>query len=92
MTSRFERINKTLQLAFAPLKLEIIDESAKHASHAAQIGVAGGETHYRVAIVSEAFAGKSRVARHRLVYDQLDEEFAAGLHALAVRASTPDEA
>jgi BolA protein len=92
MTSRFERINETLQLAFAPLKLEIIDESAKHASHAAQIGVAGGETHYRVVMVSSALAGKTRLARSRAVHEALDPEFKSGLHALSLNLRTPEEA
>jgi len=88
--SRKERIAARLTEGLRPVQLDIVDESDRHKGH--EGSREGGETHYRVAIVSEAFAGKSRVARHRLVYDQLDEEFAAGLHALAVRASTPDEA
>lgn len=85
-----DRIAAKLTQALHPIKLEVLDESDKHSGHAGSRE--GGETHYRVNIVSADFAGKSRVARHRLVYDQLGEEFAAGLHALAVRARTPDEA
>jgi BolA protein len=85
-----DRIATKLTQGLHPIQLEILDESDRHAGHAGWRE--GGETHYRVNIVSEEFAGKGRVARHRLVYDQLGEEFAAGLHALAVRARTPDEA
>jgi BolA protein len=85
-----ERIAAKLTQGLHPLNLDVVDESEMHAGHAG--AREGGETHYRVHIVSERFAGKSRVARHRLVYDQLDEEFAAGLHALAVRARAPGEA
>ena len=77
--------------ALAPTRLELVDESASHAGHA---GVAGrsGETHFRLAVVSEAFTGLSAVARHRLVYGALDEQFQAGpLHALNISAQTPAE-
>ena len=85
-----DRIAAKLTQGLHPIQLEVLDESDRHAGHAGWRE--GGETHYRVNIVSADFAGKSRVARHRLVYDQLGEEFAAGLHALAVRARTPEEA
>jgi BolA protein len=85
-----DRIAAKLTSGLHPSQLDVLDESDRHAGHAGSRP--GGETHYRVYIVSEAFAGKSAVARHRLVYDQLGEEFAAGLHALAVRARAPDEA
>jgi BolA protein len=85
-----DRIAAKLTQTLHPVRLDIVDESDRHKGHAG--ARAGGETHYRVEIVSESFAGKSRVARHRMVYDQLGEEFAAGLHALAVRALTPGEA
>ncbi|MBV8662177.1 MAG: BolA family transcriptional regulator [Hyphomicrobiales bacterium] len=88
--SRKDRIAARLTEGLHPTRLEIEDESDRHAGHAGWR--AEGETHYRVYIVSAAFSGKSAVARHRLVYDQLGEEFAGGLHALAVRARTPDEA
>lgn len=84
-----ERITVKLTQGLNPLALDIVDESDRHKGHAG--AREGGETHYRVSIVSESFAGKSRVARHRLVYDQLGEEFAGGLHALAVRALAPGE-
>lgn len=78
-----------LQAAFAPLALEVVDDSAKHAGHAG--ARAQGESHFTVRIVSEKFAGLNRVARHRLVYDALKDQFAMGLHALAIDAKTPQE-
>jgi BolA protein len=85
-----------LEAAFDPSSLTIENESHKHAHHREVLegGPAAqtGETHFRVAIVSEAFAGKSRVERHRMVYDALDAELKGGVHALAVSAKTPGEA
>jgi BolA protein len=75
---------------FSPASLTLIDESAKHAGHAG--AQPGGETHYRLRIVAEAFQGLGRVARQRLVYDLLREEFDTGLHALAMELKTPAEA
>lgn len=76
-------IEDALRQALAPTTLEVIDESAAHAGHAG--GHASGQgTHFRVRIGSAAFAGKSRVAQHRLVYDALRNFTAAGLHALAI--------
>jgi BolA protein len=80
-----------LNTAFAPARLEIIDESAKHAGHAERIGVAGGETHYRVVMVAKALAGKSRLARSRAVHEALEPEFKSGLHALSLTLRTPEE-
>ncbi|UDF27972.1 UNVERIFIED_ORG: BolA family transcriptional regulator [Roseateles sp. XES5] len=79
-----------LDSAFAPERLEVINESHLHAGH--QPGYDGeGETHLRVRIVSAAFAGMSRVARHRAINDLVKAEFDAGLHALAVEAAAPGE-
>jgi BolA protein len=75
-----------LEAAFSPLSLEILDESDRHAGHA---GAVGGETHFRVRMVSAAFTGLSRVARQRAVMDALQSEFATGLHALALELKTP---
>ena len=89
-----ERIVARLTEALAPEKLEILDESERHAGHAGVRqghAAAGGGTHYRVRIVSPKFAGLNRVARHRLVYDLLPAEFADGLHALALDAKAPGE-
>ncbi|WP_411036742.1 BolA family protein [Shinella sp. BYT-45] len=79
-----------LEAAFSPERLEVINESHLHAGH--QPGFDGeGETHMRVRIVSAAFAGMSRVARHRAINDAVKAEFDAGLHALAVEAAAPGE-
>jgi stress-induced morphogen len=91
MNSRYERICGTLKSSFAPTRLEIEDESAKHASHVARTGVTGGETHYRLTMVSEKFAGMSRLARSRAVHAALDAEFKTGLHALSLTLMTPAE-
>jgi BolA protein len=85
-----ERIRARLSEALAPQSLDVVDESSKHAGHAG--ARPGGETHYRIAIVAAAFAGKSRVQRHRLVYDALAAEIADGVHALAIDARAPGEA
>jgi len=84
-----ERIVTRLTAGLSPETLDILDESDRHAGHAG--ARAGGETHYRVRIVSDRFAGLSRVARHRLVYGLLPAEFADGLHALALEAKAPGE-
>ncbi|MDP2418334.1 MAG: BolA family protein [Hydrogenophaga sp.] len=72
-----------LREALAPTWLEVIDESAAHAGHAGANGLGYG-THFRVRIGGPAFAGRSRVAQHRLVYDALQNFTDAGLHALAI--------
>lgn len=83
-------IDRKLSAALAPARLVITDDSAKHAGHAG--AREGGESHFTVDIVSAAFAGKSRVARQRMVYALLKAEFDAGLHALALITRTPEEA
>ena len=80
-------IETRLQAALAPLHLEIEDDGARHAGHA---GAASGG-HFNVTIVTPAFTGKSRVARHRLVYDALADAMRDGIHALAIAAYTPEE-
>ncbi len=87
--NRAERIRAAIEAALAPDALEIEDESHLHAGHAG--ARAEGETHYRVTVVSDAFSGQSRVARQRTVYGLLNMEFEGGLHALSVRALTPEE-
>jgi stress-induced morphogen len=85
-------IRDKLTAAFAPDRLVIENESHKHAHHAAMKGAANtGETHFTVTIISNAFAGRSRVERHRMVYDVLTQELAGPVHALAVKAATPSE-
>ncbi|MCV3207674.1 BolA family transcriptional regulator [Mesorhizobium sp. YC-39] len=86
-----------LKKAFLPERLVIINESHLHAGHhhhgsdhhGAYDGT--GETHFRVRIVSSAFAGMSRIARHRAVNELLAEELKAGVHALAIEPAAPDE-
>jgi BolA protein len=87
MTSR---LRAKLEAALSPLALDIEDESAKHAGHAG--AREGGETHYRIRIVSESFAGLSRVQRQRKVYTAVAEEMAERVHALSLVTLTPDEA
>ena len=82
-------ITRMLNERLAPSELAVIDESEQHRGHGGWRE--GGETHFRVHIVSEAFTGKSRVDRHRLVNDVLKEAFDRGLHALAVQAKAPGE-
>jgi len=84
-----DRMTETLTAAFAPSRLDVVDESHRHAGHAGSRP--GGETHYRVHIVSEAFRGKSRLERHRMVNETLSSELKAGVHALAIHASAPGE-
>lgn len=82
-------IDNKLRARFAPARLNIMDDSARHRGHAGYRE--GGETHFKVEIVATAFEGQNRVARQRLVYDTLKDEFASGLHALEVSALTPAE-
>jgi BolA protein len=79
--------NLTLRLRerLAPTRLEVLDESYQHAGHAGANDTGVG-THFRVRIASQLFTGKSRVARHRLVYDALQDFIDQGLHALAIEA------
>ena len=82
-------MRRLLEQALAPARLEIHDESAKHAGHAG--AAPGGNTHWRLAIVSAAFAGKPTVARHRLVYDALGPLMGKPIHALQISARAPGE-
>jgi BolA protein len=82
-------ITQKLTAAFSPQSLKVLDESHLHAGHAGWRE--GGQTHYRVYIVSDAFKGKSRVDRHRMINGALSAELAGGIHALAIHAATPDE-
>jgi len=76
--------------ALEPLALDVVDESAQHAGHAG--AQPGGETHWRVSIVSPRFAGQSVVARHRMIYQALGELIQNPIHALAITARAPEEA
>ncbi len=84
-----DKIHQKLTAALAPARLEITDDSHKHAGHAG--ARPGGESHFSVEIVSNAFEGQNRVARQRIVYDILKEELEGPVHALALRTLTPAE-
>ena len=83
-------ITEKLIKAFTPESVEVVDESHQHAGHAGHRP--GGETHFRVYIVADAFRGKSRLERHRMINETLVIELAGGVHALAIHASAPGEA
>ena len=85
-----ERIAQKLRAAFSPSQLEVVDESHKHAGHAG--ARPGGETHFQVRIVAEAFEGKGLLDRHRLVNDALARELAGPVHALSITALSIKEA
>jgi BolA protein len=82
------QLEQRLRERLAPSRLEVLDESHQHAGHAGANGTGFG-THFRVRVISHAFTGKSRVARHRLVYDALQDFIDQGLHALAIEAEEP---
>jgi BolA protein len=87
--STADTMTRKLTARFAPTRLDITDDSARHAGHAG--ARPGGETHFSVVIVSAAFAGVGRVARQRLVYETLAAELAGGVHALALTTLAPGE-
>ena len=82
-------IREKLTAAFAPTRLDVINESNLHAGHRSSPGT--GESHFRVLIVSSAFAGASRVARHRAVNKLLEAELKGKVHALALNVYAPGE-
>jgi BolA protein len=82
-------ITNKLTEAFAPESLQVLDESHRHEGHAGHRP--GGETHFRVYIVSESFRGKTRIECHRMINATLSAELAAGVHAIAILASAPGE-
>jgi len=81
------QVEHALRQALQPLHIEVVDDSHLHAGHA---GAREGR-HFTVRVVSAAFSGRSRVARHRLVYDALQHLMPAGIHALAIEARSPDD-
>ena len=87
--ARVERMQQLLEAAFAPSRLEVVDDSARHAGHA---GARDGRGHFNVEIVSPAFAGLAPLARHRKVYAALGEMMTTDIHALSISARTPEEA
>src|ERR1700758_2361462 len=88
MSTKDAIINK-LREAFLPESLDVVDESHLHEGHAGHRP--GGETHFRVYIVSPAFEGKSRIERHRMINALLEAELSGGVHALAIHAQAPGE-
>ena len=84
-----DAISEKLTEAFAPQSLKVEDESHRHEGHAGHRP--GGQTHFRVYIVSDAFKGKSRIERHRMINTLLAGELAGGVHALAIHATAPGE-
>ena len=83
---RAERLRVRLQASFAPLELDIEDESHLHAGHA---GAAGGLGHFRIRIVAEAFRGVAPIVRHRRVYEAVGDLLETDIHALAIEARPP---
>ena len=84
-----DQIRNKLTDQFNPERLDVVDESHRHAGH---VGARPeGETHFKVTIVTSAFEGQSRVARHKMVYDSLAEELEGPVHALALKTLTPQE-
>lgn len=88
MSDRVALIRELLTRTLAPLHLEVVDDSAKHAGHA---GAAGGAGHYRVDVLSEKFRGLPALARHRLVYEALRNLIPHQIHALSIEAHAPGE-
>ena len=89
MGSVADRIRSKLEQALAPVRLELQDDSAKHSGHSG--AREGGESHFSVLIVSDAFEGLTRVARQRLINTALAEELAGPVHALSIQAQTRGE-
>ncbi len=83
-------MRRKLMVELEPTRLDVINESELHAGHRSSPGT--GESHFRLLIVSSKFEGQSRVARHRMVNAIVAEELAAGVHALALKTLTPEEA
>ena len=84
-----DQIREKLTRAFAPVALEVFNDSHRHAGHASSPGT--GESHFTVKVVAQAFAGKSRLERHRMVNQALAAELAGRVHALAIDARAPEE-
>ena len=85
--TKADRIHNALTAAFAPLALEVINESEQHRGHG---GYSDGETHYRVRMTADVFVAMSRIARHRAVHAALGAELVAEIHALALELSVPE--
>lgn len=86
--TRLSMIRERLTAALTPESLEVIDDSASHAGHA---GAKSGGGHYEVIIVAQAFAGLGLLQRHRLIYDALGDAMGGAIHALSIKAYSPQE-
>lgn len=84
-----QNLREKLMIGLNPVRLDVINESEKHAGHRSSPGT--GESHFRVLVVSEKFSGLSRVARHRMVNQLIAEELTGGVHALALATHAPGE-
>lgn len=84
---RTEKLRQKLEAELKPVRLEVADDSAKHAGHAKP----GNGGHFRVFIVCPAFSGKPLIARHRMVYEALSEQMRSEIHALSIVARAPEE-
>lgn len=84
-----EAIRTKLEAAFSPSRLELVDDSDRHHGHAGHTGA--GESHFTLRIEAEAFAGKARVMRQRMVMKTLADELAGPVHALSIVATAPSE-
>lgn len=85
---RIERIRAALQRELQPIRLEVVDDSHRHVGHA---GARDGRGHFTVEVVSEAFTGRSQLARHRAVYAAVGDMMDTDIHALAIVATAPEE-
>ncbi len=88
--SKQNHIREKLMTGLNPTRLDVINESERHAGHRSSPGT--GESHFRIVIVTSEFSGLSRLARHRKINALLHEELAGGIHALAIHAFAPGEA
>ena len=88
VTPAIESLLRERLSGLKPSRLEVIDDSAKHAGHE---GARSGGGHYRLLIVSDEFSGKSTVTRHRLIYSALDDLMRSKIHALSIQSLAPDE-
>lgn len=89
MNTTLTAIKEKISAALAPSHLDVVDESHQHAGHAGSRPE--GETHFRITVVSEQFRGLNRIKRHQAIYDILNVEMNNPIHALAIKACTPDE-
>lgn len=89
LMSAEERMREKLMIGLSPSRLDIVNESELHAGHRSSPGT--GESHFRILVVSDAFAGKTRIDRHRIVNELLADELAGRIHALALKTYAPGE-